>query len=719
MPHVVAEEGPRTRHLLPDGSPRFTNRLLSEPSPYLQQHAHNPVDWWPWGAEAFAEARRLGRPVLLSVGYATCHWCHVMEEESFEDLEIARFVNEHYVAIKVDREERPDVDAVYMAAVQLFTGHGGWPMTVWLDPEARPFYAGTYIPARDGDRGASMGLLSLLKLLERAYREDPRVSSSVETAVEAVREVLTPAPGDGSLPSSGAAGRAISAYARRYDASWGGLTPAPKFPSSLPARLLLRERALGGDERGRRMALRSLAAMGAGGIFDQIGGGFHRYSTDERWLVPHFEKMLYDNALLVLDYLEAYQVTGDAAHAEVVRDTLAWIQREMTAPSGALYAATDADSLGPDGERKEGLFFTWTVAELEAALGRERARAVALRYGVTAEGQLEGRSVLHQARSVEEVAAQLGSTPAAIAVTLDEARAELLRVRTLRPPPLRDEKVLAAWNGLAIAALARAARVLEPGIGGGASFLARARRAAGFALSDLLVDGRLRRVWKDGLAYVDGTLEDYAFLAWGLLELHQASGELRWLEAAVALEVALAEGFEAPAGGFYRSAHDAEVLIARELPVHDGAMPSGNAVHARNLLTLAALTGDDAYRRRADRVFIALGRSLEEAPWAVSELSLALQQRHAGTVEVALVAPSDREELEPFLAALARQHLPHHVLAAAVVGKDLDAQAARVALLRDRATLGGQPTAFVCRGGVCQRPTTGVEAFVAQLRAAR
>ena len=710
-----SSETPRTRHLLPDGSPRFTNALIDEPSPYLRQHAHNPVDWHPWGPDAFELARQRGRPVLLSVGYATCHWCHVMEDESFEDLEIAAFINEHYVPIKVDREERPDVDAVYMAAVQLFTGRGGWPMTLWLNAEGEPFSAGTYFPARDGDRGSSTGFLTLLQTLERAWREDPRIAQSTTAAREAVRELLQPEPGTGALPGREPIPLALEAIFRRFDSHWGGLRPAPKFPSSLPARLLLREDRLHGRPEARGMALLSLEQMAAGGLNDQLGGGFHRYSTDERWLVPHFEKMLYDNALLVLDYLEAYQVTGDEAHARTVQETVAWMTREMSDPAGGLYAATDADSAGPSGEREEGLFFTWTPAELRAALSPEEAEAMMVTYGVDQDGHLDGRSVLHRGRPTAEVAAQLDMTPDQLGAVLADARASLLELRAERPAPLRDEKILAAWNGLAIAALARTARVLEPGRNEPGGSLARAAAAADFALNRMRPEGRLRRVYKDGRAYVDATLEDHACLILGLLELYQASGEVHWLEEAIALDQELSARFEDPVGGFFRTASDAEVLLAREKPVHDGAMPSGNSLQAHNLLTLATLTGDDGYRQRADRLFVALGPVLQGSPWAATDLLLALQGRHQGSTELVLVSPSDRAELIPMLEAIAPLHLPGLVLVTAVQGSDLADQAALVPLLRERPALDSSPTAYLCRGGSCQLPATDISLLLAQL----
>jgi len=710
---------PRTRHLLDQATPRFVNRLFLESSPYLRQHAHNPVDWHPWGEEAFEKARRLGRPVLLSVGYSTCHWCHVMEEESFEDLEIARYLNEHYLPIKLDREERPDVDAVYMTAVQLFTGSGGWPMTVWLDHQRRPFFAGTYFPARDRDRAVPVGFMTLLRRLDEAWREDPKVASSAASAAEAIRSVLEPGSAVTELPGARLVDRAVEHYASRFDHRFGGLGRAPKFPSSLPARLLLRHDRSQGDAQAQQMALYSLERMACGGMYDQVGGGFHRYSTDAAWLVPHFEKMLYDNALLMLDYLEAWQASGRQDMAWVVHDIARYLQRDMSSPQGALYTATDADSLDAHGEREEGLFFTWTPAELAAELDEQSLQAVMAAYSVSPGGNFEGRSILHRPRAYPVVAEELGIDAVQLEARVEAARDVLYQARSPRPAPLRDEKILAGWNGLAIAALARSGRLLQPGRTGEGSYTWRAARAASFVLDHMRRSGRLLRVHKDGQARLDATLEDHAFLAWGLLELYQASGDLRWLHEALALDAVLAEHFEdIDAGGFFRSADDAEALLAREKPYQDGAIPSGNSVHAANLLRLAALTGDDRYRARVDSLLTGLGVPLNQSPFALSELLLAVQRRHAGSAELVLVAPSERADLQPFLRAIAAVYLPGHVVVTAVEGADLERQERAVPLLKGKLAMGGQPTAYLCFGGSCQEPTTDPARFVELLEQA-
>ncbi len=452
---------PRTNHLRPDGRAKYTNRLFLETSPYLLQHAHNPVDWYPWGNDAFEQAETLGRPVFVSIGYSTCHWCHVMEEESFEDEEIARFLNENFIAVKVDREERPDVDAIYMRAVQALTGHGGWPLNVWLTPDRKPFYGGTYFPPRDDGSGRGFGFLGLLRGLRDAYhaRSDQVAEVSLRLA-EYLQEALSPEGGK-ELPTADTLSAAARFYRSRFDPVNGGMTGSPKFPSSLPVRFLLRYHRRTGEQIYLDMADLTLRKMASGGMYDQAGGGFHRYSTDDRWLVPHFEKMLYDSALLVPAYLEAYQATGEGEFARIVRETLRFIERDMTAPEGAFYSATDADSLAPSGRREEGAFFTWTPEELDAALGQELSRIVGRYYGVSPKGNFEGRTILHVTESPSAVAASLSLSEENLRAALSEAKETLVRERNRRPRPLRDEKILTAWNGLGISAYARAGLVLD------------------------------------------------------------------------------------------------------------------------------------------------------------------------------------------------------------------------------------------------------------------
>ncbi len=685
---------PRTQHL-EAGRPRFTNRLVLERSPYLLQHAHNPVDWWPWSEEAFAEARRTGRPVFLSVGYSTCHWCHVMERESFEDVDIARVLNERFVAIKVDREERPDVDAIYMTAVQLLTGGGGWPMSVWLTPEKEPFFAGTYFPPRDGARGMQRGFLGILAEIAQLYANDPgRVRGATGSLVGAVRTAL----GAHGAPAEATPGArplldAVAALRRAFDDVHGGLRRAPKFPSNVPVRLLLRVHRRNRDPAPLEMAALTLEKMAAGGIHDQIGGGFHRYSTDEAWLVPHFEKMLYDNALLAVAYAEAWQVTQRKDFARVARQTLDYLLREMTSPEGGLWSATDADSEG-----EEGRFFVWDEREIRDLLGSGAERLIRF-HGVTPGGNFEGRNILFVPRPDEDEWEALAP-----------ARALLYEARERRVHPLRDEKVLAGWNGLAISALAFGGRVLaEP------RWVAAAARAAEFVLGRMVKGGRLQRSWLDGQAGVPAFLDDHAFLAQGLLDLYEATFEVRWLEAALDLSLRLEALFGDPAGGgWFTAAEDHERLLAREKPTHDGAEPSGASIALLNALRLSAFTADDRWRSVADRALRHHARTLEEQPLALAEMLLALDFATDAPREVVLVWPAGGPAPEPFLSVLRTTFLPNRALAGAPEGEGI-AHLGKVAPVAEGKVAAGRPTAYVCEKGQCRLPAIAPEKLAAQV----
>ena len=704
---------PRTRHIGPNGGAKYTNRLFLETSPYLLQHAHNPVDWYPWGDEAFEQARRLRRPLFVSIGYSTCHWCHVMEEESFEDEEIARFLNENFIAVKVDREERPDVDAIYMKAVQGFSGTGGWPLSVWLTPERKPFFGGTYFPPRDGRFGKGSGFLEILQALSDSYIS---MSSEVEEicgkATAFIRQALSPEGGD-DLPTAGALTDAARFYLDHFDPLNGGLASAPKFPSHLPVRFLLRFHRRTGDGSYLDMARRTLEAMAAGGICDQVGGGFHRYSTDEKWLVPHFEKMLYDNALLVSAYLEGYQATGRVDFARVARETLRFIERDMTAPGGAFYSATDADNPGEGGRREEGTFFTWTPAEIEAALGPERARIVARYYGVTDDGNFEGRSILHVSASPTAVARDLGLPEAELDTVLSEAKDLLYRARSLRTGPIRDEKILTAWNGLAISAYARAGLVLDdPG------YVERACRAARFLLENAFRGGRLHRTWKDGEARHPGLLEDHAFLVAGFLDLYEASADLAWLEEAVAMDAILTDRFEDKArGGFFLTGDGHEELLVREKPLYDGAEPSGTSVAVLNLLRLHEFTTDPQYRARAENAFRYAAPTLMSNPISLSEMLLALDFYLDRPKQVVVVIPrgAGKDEAAHLLSAFRGKFVPNRVLSVVREGQEQEMVARIIPLVRGKEASGGRATAYVCEERTCMPPTGNLAELLQQV----
>jgi len=709
-----------------DGGARFTNRLLLEESPYLRQHAHNPVNWFPWGEEAFDEARRLGRPIFLSVGYSTCHWCHVMERESFEDQEIAAFLNRHYVTIKVDREERPDVDAVYMSAVQQLTGSGGWPMSVWLTPEREPFFGGTYFPPRDGARGTRHGFLTLLRELDETYRKEPeRVGRAARSLVEAVRRDMEGTPeggagrrgeGDGELdaiPGRQSIERAVDYFKRAFDATHGGLRRAPKFPSNVPIRLLLRHYHRTHDVDALNVALVTLERMAGGGLYDQLAGGFHRYSTDAEWLVPHFEKMLYDNALLVVAYVEAYQLTGQPFLARVARETCDYVLREMTAAGGGFFSATDADSEG-----EEGKFFVWTEAEIREVLiaggldPHGDLETFLQHYDVTPEGNWEGTTILRVPKPNEEVWQRLG-----------RARELLYARRLSRVPPSRDEKILGAWNGLMISALAVAGRVL-----GEARYTEGARRAADFVLEHMRdPQGDLVRSFKSRAAAARtwtststssglGFLDDFAFVTAGLIELYQSTFEPRYLREALRLANATEQHFADPGGGWFMTGAAHEALIARERPAYDGAEPSGASVALMNVLRLGTYTDDSRWRGIAERGFRSLAHVLGDRSVLLTEALLALDYYWDEPREIALVWPETRTRsaAAPFLAALARTYLRSFVLAGGSPS-ELAALGDTVPFVGGKLTRANHVTAYVCRQGTCALPTDDPDAFQAQL----
>ncbi len=701
---------PRTRHLLANGQPRFTNRLILESSPYLLQHAHNPVNWYPWGDAAFAAARDQHKSILLSIGYSTCHWCHVMERESFDNVEIAEYLNANYIAIKVDREERPDIDRIYAAVVEAFGSNPGWPMTVWLTPDRQPFYAGSYYPAYDGDRGVERGFLTLLRSLHAVWDENQdgvgRVSDKL---VAAVRRRMVPVTGT-SMPSDAVFSHAYQTLRNAYDPVNGGLIIVPKFASHLPTGFLLRYHHRFGDADALDMATHTLEQMARGGIHDQIGGGFHRYATDAQWQVPHFEKMLYDNALLAIAYLEAFRLSGEAEFERVCRQILQYAIRDMQAPGGAFYSASDADSRTADGAMLEGAFFTWRFAELESFLNAPELQLVAALYGVDKGGP--GRSVLHISRTAEELADELGLDPAQLAQLSDIARQKVYRARSARPPPFRDTKILTAWNGLMVSAFARASLYLdEP------SYLAVAERAAHFLLDNMMDESRLSRVYVQGAASGVAFADDYAYLIQALIDLYEASGDIEWFQSALRLQRQMTDVFlDADDGGYFYSAADANVPLSREKSGFDGDMPSANAIAVLNLLRLYKFTSDDDYRLEAERVLTFFGDVMRKSPTATSWLLSGLDFHNQGGKEIVIVTPGDRAGAAPFLAQLRSSFAPNDVLVVVRHGAELERHAEHVRILEGKIAIRGAVTAYVCEHGVCDLPTSDVEVFAAQIK---
>ena len=710
---------PRTRHKNADGSPRYTNRLILAASPYLLQHAHNPVNWFPWGDEAFARAKALGRPVFLSIGYATCHWCHVMEEESFEDEEIARYLNEHYVAIKVDREERPDLDAVYMSFVSALTGGGGWPMSVWLTAARDPFYGGTYFPPRAGVRGARRGFLDVLRAEAERFAKDP-ASVVAEAQSEAKRlEASTASAPLADVPGPSILDAALVEAKKRFDADHGGTRGAPKFPSSFPVRLLLRIARRTNDSDARAMARKTLDSMRDGGIRDQLGGGFHRYATDARWLVPHFEKMLYDNADLALAYLEAGTLTGDGADFATAREVLDDLVRSMRTNEGLFASASDADSPTSAGVREEGAFFTWTRPEIEAVVGVDAAAIAASYYGVNARGPVDGRSVLSVVRSIADVARDRSMPEPAVAATVADARARLFDARSKRPPPLRDDKAIVAWNGLAISALARAAIVLgEP------RYAEAAERAARGILAPVVAGAPLPHVFlgdrQSGLAFAD----DLAFFAAALVDLFELSADGAYLAQAIALMDELERSFsDADHGGYFLTSLAHERLLFRDKPDQDGPMPAPSSVAALTWLKLYAFTSDERFRVRAEATLRAFAKLVESRPLRMDRLLYALDWATDSAKEIVLVVPEGRGALaplaRPMLDALSKRFLPNAAIVVtdeAHIAADLGS---RLPWLIGKTAHAGKATAYVCERGACKLPTTDPAEFAKLVAAAR
>ena len=675
-------------------TPTHSNQLAHETSPYLLQHAHNPVDWHPWGEEALEIARGDDRPIFLSIGYSACHWCHVMERESFENEETAALMNANFVNIKVDREERPDLDSIYMEAVQAMTGSGGWPMSVFLTPAGQPFYGGTYFPpqARYGMPSFSQVLLAVADAYKNK-RDD----------LEAQAQRLTDAIGrTGSLSASGGAlgveilDEATAKLLQYFDEQYGGFGDQPKFPQPMTLEFAMSQHRSGGDADVLHIAEHTLQQMAAGGIYDHLGGGFHRYSVDRIWLVPHFEKMLYDNGQLLRSYLHAWQINGRPEHRQVVDETVDYVLREMTSPEGGFYSAQDADSEG-----EEGKFFVWTAEEIEAVLDEEEAELLGRTYGVMPGGNFEGNTILNLKRTVAEVAQEAGATVESIAARLAAARQKLFAVREERVKPERDDKVLTEWNGLMIHALAEVGVVL-----GREDALEAARKSADFVLAEMSQEnGFLFRSYKDGRARFNAYLEDYAAFARGLVALYESTFEMRWLAEAVRLTKIMQSQFaDEVRGGFYQTGMAHEQLVVRRKDFIDNAIPSGNSMAAELLLRLAKLTGNEEYRSEAARIILIMAAAMAQQPTGFGRMLTALDDLLSPSQEVAVVGSLEDPRTQLLLEEVRRHYLPHTVLAL----KEPDSENP-LRLLEGRGLVDGEPAAYVCENYACQLPVTGVE----------
>ena len=679
------------------------NRLAHEKSPYLLQHAHNPVDWYPWGDEAFDAARAADKPVFLSIGYATCHWCHVMEHESFEDEAVATLMNDAFINIKVDREERPDIDGIYMTVAQMATGQGGWPLTIVMTPDRLPFFSGTYFPKES--RFGRPGMVDLVPRIRELW--ETRRSELLDAAgsiTDRLRQMATADQG-GRVLDHATLEEGFRALSREFDWTHGGFGRAPKFPTPHRLLFLLRYWRQTESAHALEMVERTLDEMRAGGVYDQVGFGFHRYSTDGEWLVPHFEKMLYDQALLVMAYVEAWRVTGADRHQRHAREILAYVLRDMTSPEGGFYSAEDADSEG-----EEGKFYVWSLDEMREALGEEDAEIAALVWGATPQGNyleeatkaLTGTNILYVSRALSVVACELGPDEDQLAVRLESIRTRLFERRTGRIRPLLDDKILTDWNGLMIAALAKAGHAFgEP------AYLEAARAAADFLWSTMWRDGTLLHRFREGEASITGNVDDYAFLAWGEIELHQATQDAEHLGRAVAVTDAMLEKFrDAESGGMFFSPADRNDLIVRQKVLYDGAVPSGNSVTFLNLLRLARLIGDPEYERMASNISQAISSAVAAHPSGFTMFLSALAMALGDSQELVIVGTPGATDTAALLAVANEAYHPHRVTILRPVGEDAGRVGELASFLADFPAIDGAATAYLCRGLLCERPVT-------------
>ena len=676
-------------------TPLPLNHLIREKSPYLLQHVENPVDWYPWGDEAFQKAKKEDKPIFLSVGYATCHWCHVMAHESFEDEEVARVLNRSFVAIKVDREERPDVDQIYMSVCQALTGQGGWPLSIFMTPEGSPFFAGTYFP-KEGRMGMP-GFIDLLQRIAAAWQtEREKILQGSAEIRRVIRQEAGPAAKEGS-PSQADLRKTYTQLSRSFDVAWGGFGKAPKFPSPHHLTYLLRWHKRNQDPQAADMVVKTLEAMRRGGIFDHLGFGFHRYSVDERWLVPHFEKMLYDQAMLAMAYVEAYQALGEKNFAETAGEIFTYVLRDMTAPEGGFYSAEDADSEG-----REGLFYVWTPAEAKKHLGAERGDLFCRFYGITPEGNFEdGLSIPHVSMTLEAFADREKIPVGNLGKILAEAREKLLQVREKRIHPLKDDKILTAWNGLMIAALAKGSGALqEP------AFSSAAEKAADFILRRMRDDsGRLRRRYRLGHVAYPGYLDDYACFIWGLIELYEATFKPRYLAAAMELQRIQIELFwDDSGGGFFMTAKDAEELIARPKDLYDGAVPSGNSVAFLNLLRLARMGGNPDWEKLADRMIRGFGGAVGDYPMAYTHLMSGLDFFLGPTREIVIAGNPEERTTREMITYAQRTFLPFKILLLRPDGEAGREISGLCPFLEAMGPGKGGTSAYICEGYSCKAP---------------
>ncbi|MGA2027119.1 MAG: thioredoxin domain-containing protein [Syntrophobacteraceae bacterium] len=671
----------------------MANHLVGEKSPYLLQHAQNPVEWYPWGEEAFLKASREDKPIFLSVGYSACHWCHVMEHESFEDEEVADLLNRSFVSIKVDREERPDIDQVYMTVCSATTGGGGWPLSIFMGPDRKPFFAGTYFP-----KNARMGMPGLMEIagkiseLWTGEREQlGRISQEIIRAIEPKR----PQRPD-RLPGLELLDRTWRELARSFDPVWGGFGSAPKFPNPHNLSFLTRWHSRNPGSNAFQMVEKTLLSMRSGGIFDQIGFGFHRYSVDEKWLVPHFEKMLYDQALLALAYTDAFLATGEARYAKVIKEIFEYVTREMLSPEGGFYCAQDADSEG-----KEGIFYTWTPGQVANILGKDAGEIFCRAYGITPQGNFEeGMSIPHIPKSFEILAGALGMGLEELEKLLEDSRKRLLDAREKRVHPLKDDKILVAWSGLMTAALARGAQAL-----GDSSYAHKAAGAVNFILQRMQTEtGRLYRRYRQGEVANQGYADDYAFLIWGLIELYETTFDVAYLCEAVRLQEDMSRIFGDPDGGFYYVGTDGEEMIVREKIIYDGALPSSNSVAAMNLLRLGRMTGNPEFEKQADLLMTSFSIQVASLPAAYTQFMQALDFLLGPTREILIAGDLSSPGTRQMIETAHRIYCPNRVLMLKQSGKHGDDLSRIAPFTGPVPSEGNEPAAYVCENFSCRSP---------------
>jgi uncharacterized protein YyaL (SSP411 family) len=699
----------RPFHKEPEGNTVSKNRLSLEKSPYLLQHAENPVNWYPWGKEAFEKAENEGKPVFLSIGYATCHWCHVMAHESFEDKEVARRLNKHYVSVKVDREERPDIDKIYMDVCQALTGKGGWPLSVILTPQGKPIFAGTYFPKTR--RMGMPGFLDILeKMAERWQTDRTRLEASGDAVIQAIypskdKPLEDTAP---LAPDEDFLKKGFVQLERAFDPAMGGFSSAPKFPTPHHVTFLLRWYARSKEKAALQMAEKTLTAMRHGGLFDHIGFGFHRYSVDDRWFAPHFEKMLYDQALLSMAYMEAYQTTRKALFAQVAKEIFTYVLRDMVAPDGGFCAAEDADSEG-----KEGLFYLWTPKEIRQCLGVEEGDRFCRFFGITEEGNFEhGRSIPHIRMPMEAFAKREALPPGDIEIFLESARKKLFTERQKRVHPLKDDKVLTSWNGLMIAALAKGYQIF-----GNEPYRNGAERAARFILKKLRQkDGRLLRRYRDGQAAYPAYLDDYVFLTWGLIELYAATFDVSYLETAISMTETMIDLFwDKRDGGFYFTGKGNETLVAQSKDVYDGALPSGNSIALLNFLRLSRMTGNQGFEAMAQKLFQAFAGKVRRHPIAYTQFLSGCDFLIGPSKEIVVSGDPGEAATKRMLEKVTKTYQPNTVLLFRPPGQEGKRLCKLVPFVEAMTPVDGKATAYVCEAFTCQTPTTDMGEFEKRL----